>query len=522
MASSLVAWGTDGLAFRTDADQVILVRTSGTPSTTVTTTSTTSTTLPPLDVRELDVDTRDLVYDPVRGALYASVPGGEIITIDPFRGTVRERVSVGENPGRLVIDRSATVLHVALDGPATVRRVDLETFTPDLEFALGADDFFGPLFAEDIAVMPGNAHTVAVSRRYANVSPQHAGVAIYDDGVPRAHASHTHLGSNRIEFGDDPARLYGLSNEGGGLEFRRLRIDATGVDEVDAMSGLIEAFGADMIFDRGVMYGTTGRAVVPEARVLAGTFPGILNATVAPDATLGRTFFMQGDTLRIFDQSTFVLKRIERIPAVSGTPASLVRWGTDGLAFRTSSGQLFLVRTGMGTDDDGDGVPDAVDDCPVTPNPDQADLDGEGVGDACDRVDGDLAVRRLSLRAHLIGAKGTFSAQDAFDASTGLTIRVRDAGSVDRTFVFQATDCVTSAAGDVRCETRDHVARARFSRVSSPRATFALRLTGVQLSPPFRPGCVLTITNGAVDRRGALPSEACRLIRPGMQCHGLD
>jgi hypothetical protein len=37
------------------------------------------------------------------------------------------------------------------------------------------------------------------------------------------------------------------------------------------------------------------------------------------------------------------------------------------------------------TDADGDGVPDATDNCPTVPNPaPQADSDGDGVGDACD------------------------------------------------------------------------------------------------------------------------------------------
>jgi len=35
-------------------------------------------------------------------------------------------------------------------------------------------------------------------------------------------------------------------------------------------------------------------------------------------------------------------------------------------------------------DRDGDGIPDVADDCPTVPNHDQADLDGDGAGDACD------------------------------------------------------------------------------------------------------------------------------------------
>ena len=38
-------------------------------------------------------------------------------------------------------------------------------------------------------------------------------------------------------------------------------------------------------------------------------------------------------------------------------------------------------------DDDDDGIPDTADNCPLVSNPDQADTDGDGLGDACDPDD---------------------------------------------------------------------------------------------------------------------------------------
>jgi ELWxxDGT repeat protein len=49
-------------------------------------------------------------------------------------------------------------------------------------------------------------------------------------------------------------------------------------------------------------------------------------------------------------------------------------------------------------DADADGVTDADDNCPAAPNPDQADLDGDGAGDACDEDrDGDGVANAADL-----------------------------------------------------------------------------------------------------------------------------
>jgi hypothetical protein len=53
-----------------------------------------------------------------------------------------------------------------------------------------------------------------------------------------------------------------------------------------------------------------------------------------------------------------------------------------------NSGQTFST---VVVDDDGDGVPNNVDNCPTVPNPGQEDADGDGVGDVCDACPADPA-----------------------------------------------------------------------------------------------------------------------------------
>src|SRR5207253_3104057 len=107
--------------------------------------------------------------DPNTQLIYASVPGragdiGNSITIiDPVSGEVGPSIFIGSEPNKLALSDDGKYLYVGLDGAAAVRRFEIATRTPGLQFALGSDSFFGPYQVDDLAVLPGQPGSVAVS-----------------------------------------------------------------------------------------------------------------------------------------------------------------------------------------------------------------------------------------------------------------------------------------------------------------------------------------------------------------------
>lgn len=325
----------------------------------------------------IDLPTNDLIYDPGSGFIYASIPGaagalGNTVTkINPATGAVGPSVFVGSEPAALALSDDGSFLYVGLDGSATVRRVVLSSFTAGLEFALGTDPFFGLYYAEDIEVQPGDPTTVAVSRRFTGVSPRHAGVGIYENGMVRPNATPRHTGSNVIEFSDSAETLYGYNNETTEFGFRTMAVDVDGVSIVDVASGLIGGFSVDIEFRGGAVFATTGAVIDPVTSTLLGTYPGVgFAASVVPAPDLDRVYFLTGNEVLSYRMSTYTFLQSEAFAGVVGVGDDLVRWNTDGLAFRTTGGQVYVVTTEF-PDTDGDGVADFADNCPDLYNPAQ-------------------------------------------------------------------------------------------------------------------------------------------------------
>jgi len=160
-----------------------------------------------------------------------------------------------------------------------------------------------------------------------------------------------------IEYSLSASPLYGLYNETDDGGVYTVSIGPSGPTVVDLTQGLILGT-ADIAFAAGRLYGTTGAVVDPVARQLLGTFNvanvAVFGSSIMVDALNGRAIFLEAGnpnssaTLHAFDLNTF--QSIRSLPLAwipgPGHSKGLIRWGADGLAFR-SPNTVYLVRSNL-------------------------------------------------------------------------------------------------------------------------------------------------------------------------------
>ena len=300
-------------------------------------------------VTELALPTSDLVWDKFSGRIFAGVPnadwlrGNRIIALDPLTGDYDPPVPTALDPGKLAVSDDGQYLYAGINSDSSIQRVNLASRAADLKFPTG----YGGV--ADMAVLPGSPHTVAVTA--------HTTFVVYDNGVPRPNV--VSPGAYNFDYYLAATATNTLAYEGMPDGLRRITIDSSGATASGL--GLIRSFDDQIEFDAGRLYTAGGEVIDPLAAVVTTNLP--YSGLVCPDSDAGKIFYLTTSgstgTLHAVDVSNFVETGSVTINSISGTPTSLITWGADGLAFRTTGNQVFLVRTILADDRNNDGLPDS-------------------------------------------------------------------------------------------------------------------------------------------------------------------
>jgi Tol biopolymer transport system component len=227
-------------------------------------------------------------------------------------------------------------------------------------------------------------------------------------------------------------------------------------------------------------------------------------------------------------------------PLPEGTPCELPPNGVACTIGPTCS-EAHSCERGFGTEDpDDDRVCSFDDICTDVPDPLQADLDGDGAGDACDPRDGDIRIERALLRwstpagavdgsVKIVGILVMPPGIAPLPAGEAIVARITDGVRTDRSIAFAAGECRSTRAGSLRCR-RAGSGRARLSVdfvEGTPSVRFhrlKLRASGLDLPGPFQPPLTVELVSSpavrgvGVDRIGEVLD--CRTGARGMRCVG--
>ncbi len=305
-------------------------------------------------VDELPLHARDLAYDPVRQTLLAAADDHvdawqrHLVALDLVTLAPAYHVAAGEPLGRLAVSDDGRYAYAAVVSTGGVIRVDLTRREVDLRFPLEAPDApSSPYFVQDMAVMPGQASTLAVAR--GGRADYQSALALFDDGQPRpitVDPLDPYASYFRLAF-TDPTHLATTSPSG----FQRVAARPEGLARVGP---LLPGYGGDVVAAGGQVFLTDGRTLDPVNGLPTTVFPA--SGVVAPDPAHDRVYYFGGLTpnseplfLRAFHLATGA--EIWSIPFRPGLgyEQRLILLGSHGIACLTDHGRAFVLRPDLVT-----------------------------------------------------------------------------------------------------------------------------------------------------------------------------
>jgi hypothetical protein len=237
---------------------------------------------------ELPFRVNDLVFDPGRGQLYASVATtspqrpNQLLALHPVTGEVLEELALPGDPGPMAMSEDGSTLHVGLRATGVITSVALDTFGATGSFAIGT---YGapnplPLVPEDIEVLPGSPDALLVATNQFT--------ALYVGGTRRPLT--TSGPTDRRLAVVDATTAWAIAVG----HLRRISIGTDGVAVASNHSNWGGGQYADVLFSGGTLYTTALGAIDPAGPAPIGGLD--LQGPIAIDASGDRLFTASAST----------------------------------------------------------------------------------------------------------------------------------------------------------------------------------------------------------------------------------
>ncbi len=332
----------------------------------------TSAALPLTIFSVLKLGANHILYDPYSRKLMASIGAGtssvaanSILAITPDTASISTPVPIGGVPTDLALTSDGQILYTLLPATAngSIARFNMLTQQPDFTVSGFQNANYGTPISY-VAAMPGTEDTVAI------YTGQYTGAAVIDFNVAQKTAaergSPTGVYSGMCPVFLSSTVLVAPDNPDSGEGITSFPVTASGI------SRGTNTPGSDACFKlvAGIAYSGIGVVVNfnPATPLNIGKFNGAiplvvgtsglgmeadpsLNVAFYPTRASSSYYYGTFDSISTFNTTTFVTTSVLSLPfasiegsTTSFSPVDTFRWGQDGLAILTSTGNVYLLR----------------------------------------------------------------------------------------------------------------------------------------------------------------------------------
>jgi trimeric autotransporter adhesin len=332
----------------------------------------TSTVLPLTIFSVLKLGANHILYDPYSRNLMASIGVGtssvaanSILAITPDTVSIGTPVPIGGVPTDLALTSDGQILYTLLPSTAngSIARFNMLTRQPDFTVSgFQAPNYGTPI--SYVAAMPGTEDTVAI------YTGEDTGAAVIDFNTTQKTAaergSPTGVYSGMCPVFLSSTVLAAPDNPDSGEGVTSFPVTTSGISRgsnTPVSTGCFKLIA-------GIAYGATGAVINfnPATPLYTGKFNGAiplvggtsgfgmeadpsLNVAFYPTLTSSGSSYETFDSISSFNATTFATTNVLPLPFASiegGTtsvsPVDTFRWGQDGLAILTSTGNVYLLR----------------------------------------------------------------------------------------------------------------------------------------------------------------------------------
>ena len=298
------------------------------------------------------LQTSDLVWDPARSRIYASLPASatppyanKVVAIDPALMGLTDEADVND-PSQLALTSAGDALYAVINGQTGIAQINPTWMTVNSSFPIGSDFYYGMLHAGDICTVAGQRDTILVSQ-YGEGRTTFTGVAAYDNGIVRPNKTSISSPTHVIEPSADPTVFFGLNTASTDFSFRKLRLGATGVTEIGMNMNVGDGL-TDIRSDGDKVFTNSGLAIDGPQMNRVGSFGA--SGLVRPESATGRVYFLEAQykfatdygKISAYNAQTFANFRRLSLPSVMSYASAFIRFGSNGLAFRTPAAIVLI------------------------------------------------------------------------------------------------------------------------------------------------------------------------------------